>query len=360
MAYALLNHLFMINPNPPSGTTDAGPNPAMESLDQSEIDRILAESSAAPPAQIFIRADGSRDNHTEPVKVEPFDFRRPEFLTEFDLRRLRLINEDFIRYISSRLSLFLRMEFGAKMSRLTTHPFAKFTDGLPSPTHLCLFKVDPLVGAGILAISPRLALTIVDRLLGGRGQAAKSDRYLTEIEIVLIEDIINIVLDEWCKQWKGEQDLTPAIIGHENNGQFLLTATQDALFLDLSFEVNFGGCFEQIQIGVPYCMIEPMVKRIRANCQKNTHVVAAPKRATWQKSYERVDVPVSAQWDAFEMNLRELTCFRVGDVVEMPSRIIQQTQVLINGVPKFKGSVGVDDDRVSVQIVAKLPKPEEV
>lgn len=172
--------------------------------------------------------------------------------------------------------------------------------------------------------------------------------------------VVVIVLDEWCKQWKGEQDLTPAIIGHENNGQFLLTATQDALFLDLSFEVNFGGCFEQIQIGVPYCMIEPMVKRIRANCQKNTHVVAAPKRATWQKSYERVDVPVSAQWDAFEMNLRELTCFRVGDVVEMPSRIIQQTQVLINGVPKFKGSVGVDDDRVSVQIVAKLPKPEEV
>src|SRR5580658_10942763 len=290
-----------------------------EVLDQSEIDRLLAQ------------ADGTAQQ----------------------------AQHLFIRYLSARLSLFLRMEFGIKMSRLTTQTYVKFTDGLPSPTHLCLFKADPLVGVGILDINPRLALTIVDRLLGGRGHSVKAERYLTEIEVGLLEDIINIVLEEWCRQWRTEQDLHPAIVGHENNGRFLQTAPRDAIILCLSLEVNFGDCSEQIQIGVPYYTIEPIVKKMQARRQKDTSVGATEKKATWQRPYDRINVPVRAQWDAFEVSLREIVSMRVGDVIEMPSEMFQRTHVLLNGAPKFVGAVGIDNDRVAVQITAKLPQQEE-
>jgi flagellar motor switch protein FliM len=68
---------------------------------------------------------------------------------------------------------------------------------------------------------------------------------------------------------------------------------------------------------------------------------------------------VRAQWDAFEVTLREITSMRVGDVIEMPSELFQRTRVLLNGVPKFIGAVGIDDDRVAVQITSKLPPQEE-
>jgi flagellar motor switch protein FliM len=200
-------------------------------LDQSEIDRLLAQEVAvAPPRQFLIRPDGARGAPAA-LKVEAYDFRNPVFLSEIELRRLRLLHEDFIRYLSARLSLYLRMELGLKMARLTTSTYAKFTDSLPNPTHLCLFKVEPLVGVGILDVNPRLALTIADRLLGGRGHSVKAERYLTEIEIALIEDVINIVLEEWCAQWKTEQELHPVLIGHENNGRFLQTSPKDARVL---------------------------------------------------------------------------------------------------------------------------------
>lgn len=146
------------------------PKPAEASLvlDQSEIDRLLAQQTAPPKQQVF-QAVASRHFVAENVKIEPYDFRNPVFLTEVELRRLRLLHEEFIRYLSARLSLFLRMELGLKMAKLTTLTYAKFTDSLPSPTHLCLFKVEPLLGVGILDINPRLALTIADRMLGGRG-----------------------------------------------------------------------------------------------------------------------------------------------------------------------------------------------
>src|SRR5580658_2486998 len=142
------------------------PTPAApDFLDQSEIDKLLAqtEETQAPKLQL-IRADGGKGASSS-TKVEAYDFRNPAFLSEVELRRLRLLHEDFIRYLSARLSLYMRMEFGLKMAKLTTVTYSKFTENLPNPTHLVMFKVEPLVGVGILDINPRLDLTIADRLL---------------------------------------------------------------------------------------------------------------------------------------------------------------------------------------------------
>ncbi|HET7535304.1 MAG TPA: flagellar motor switch protein FliM, partial [Candidatus Didemnitutus sp.] len=232
---------------------DEPQKPASDFLDQSEIDKLLQQTAEqAAPKNMLLGADGKRGDAKAAAKVEAYDFRNPVFLSEVELRRLRLLHEDFIRYLSARLSLFLRMEFGVKMAKLTTVTYSKFTESLPSPTHICLFKAEPLIGVGILDINPRLALTIADRLLGGRGHSVKAERYLTEIEIALMEDVIMIVLEEWCGQWKAEQDLHSVIIGHENNGRFLQTSPKDAIVLALTLEVNFGDCSEQMQIGLPY------------------------------------------------------------------------------------------------------------
>jgi flagellar motor switch protein FliM len=335
---------------------DDSQNPAIDTLDQSEIDRLIAQTveTQAPKTTVVGAASNLQGN----LKIEPYDFRNPAFLSEGELRRLRLLHEDFIRYLSARLSLFLRMEFGLKMARLTTVAYSKFCESLPSPTHLSLFKVEPLVGVGILDINPRLALTIADRLLGGRGHSVKAERYLTEIEIALIEDVILVLLEEWCAQWKGEQELHPLIIGHENNGRFLQTSPKDAIVLALTLETNFGDCSEQIQIGVPYYTIEPVVKRLQARRQKDTAVATVVKRAEWQPAYDRISVPVRAEWSALELTVRELTSLRVGDVIEMPPTICHETRVLLSGTPKFVGTVGLDTDHVAIQLTRKLPTEE--
>lgn len=326
--------------------------PASDFLDQSEIDKLIAQTveTQEPKTKVL----GVSPVAGVAPKIEPYDFRNPVFLSECELRRLRLLHEDFIRYLSARLSLFLRMEFGLKMARLTTVTYSKFCDLLPSPTHLSLFKVEPLVGVGILDINPRLALTIADRLLGGRGHSVKAERYLTEIEIALIEDVILALLEEWCGQWKSEQELRPQIIGHENNGRFLQTSPKDAIVLALTLETNFGDCSEQIQIGVPYYTIEPLVKHMQARRQKDTTVATAAKRAEWQPAYNGITVPVRAEWRSLELPVREIASLRVGDVIELPAAICQETHLLLNGTPKFIGTVGLDTDRVAIQVARKI------
>ena len=324
--------------------------PATAPLDPSPVVDVVApapaaDAAASPPAAPAV----------DPSKPSPYDFRNPAFLAEAELRQLRLMHENFVRYLAARLSLYLRMDFGLKMASLTTVSYAQFTESLPNPTHLSLFKIEPLVGVGILDLNPRLALTIANRLLGGKGAAVKADRYLTEIEIALIEDVIAIFLEEWCGQWKSVQELSGHIIGHENNGRFLQTSPRDAIVLALTLECSFGDCAEQIRIGVPFYTVEPVVKKIQARRQKDSAVTQVAKRAEWQPSHERIMVPVRAEWQAFELTLREISSLRVGDVIEMPPGICAETRVLFNGTPKFVGTVGLDSDRVAIQLTSKIP-----
>ena len=149
-----------------------------------------------------------------------------------------------------------------------------------------------------------------------------------------------------------------AIIGHENNGRFLQTSPRDAIMLAMTLECNFGDCSEQIQIGVPYYTIEPVVKKMQARRQKDTVVTPVVKRAEWQAAYDRITVPVRAEWPAFEVPLREIALLRVGDVLELAATVCTETQVLLNGSPKFVGTVGLDSDRVAVQLTKKIP-PED-
>ena len=334
--------------------TQTPDQPAAEFLDQSEVDRLLTPEP--PPSEPAVLAPA--ENGSGP-KVERYDFRNPVLWSEAEQRRLRSLHDDFVRYVSARLSLHLRMELGVRIAALTTDTYGKFTDALPTPTHLSLFKLEPLAGIGILDLNPHLALTIADRLLGGRGQCVKADRPLTEIETALVEDIVVILLEEWCGQFKSDQTLHPVVIGHENNGRFLQTASRDAIMLTLTLECTFGDCLEQIQIGVPYYTIEPLVKQMQVRREKDATVLPAGRRATWQPSYDGISVPVRAEWHAFELTLRELTELRPGDVIEMPASVCAETHVLLNGTAKFVGTVGLDTDRVAVQLTRKL-SPEEL
>lgn len=322
-------------------------------LDQSEIDQLLAAAAveSQPP---LLRADGRRLSDADSSRVEPYDFRNPAFLTEVELRRLRILHEDYIRYVSARLAMFLRMECNLKMARLQTQSYSKFTEGLASPTHICLFKAEPLLGVGILDINPRLALTLVDRLLGGRGHSVKAERYLTEIEIALLEDVLKIILEEWCAQWREDSELHLQIIGHENNGRFLQTSPRDAVVLALAIEFSFGDCSEQIQIGVPYYTIEPLVRALQQRRQKDTEPATKPTLSEWREIYGQVKIPVRAEWSLNDMPLREIAALRVGDVLELPAHIVDRTRIHLSGTPKFMGTVGIEGGQVAVTLDRKL------
>lgn len=295
------------------------------------------------------------------VAVLAHDFRRPGRLTESDLRRLRERHEEFARHLAARISLFLRMEFSLKVTALSTPSYAALTESFAEPTHVCLFRAEPLAGVGLLEIPPRLALTLIDRLLGGPGKPGAVSRQLTEIEVALLEDVARLVADEWCGQWPLTTPLKPTIFGNERSGRFLRTAPRDTVMLVLTLETPLGEGVETLRIAVPFPMVEPAVKAVlpARSRESGREARTPPTTSAWRPVYEQVSVPVRAEWDAFSLSLRELTCLRAGDVLELPRGIVDRTRVAFNARPKFTGTAALEGSRVVVKLAHRL-NPEDL
>lgn len=328
----------MADPNEPAG--------AAEVLSQSEVEKLLSQVVEQGNNQ-GAHADAEQEKKES---IQPYDFRHPLFLSPTELRRLRIRHEDFIRALGARLSIYLRMEFSLQMSKLETITYQKFAEALPNPSHLSLFKVDPLRGVGILAIHPRLGLTIVDRLLGGPAHSITADHDFSEIEIALLDQAVHLILAEWCHHWAGVQEIIPVMLGHENNGQFLQTAPHDTIMLVLAMEAKVGDCLEQIQIALPCFTIEPLVRKLGHINGAPTETQAVASAMRWNRNFDEVPVPVTAIWDDLQLTARDLVNMKVGDVLPLDAKSTRQVKLRLADMPKFEGQLGTTGGKWAVAV----------
>lgn len=330
----------MADPNDPSG--------GGEVLSQSEVDNLLAQVVGPEGSVPVVKSVGvpeTKDN------CQPYDFRHPGFLSPGELRRLRLRHEEFIRALSARLSIYMRLEFSVQMSKLHTIPYKKFTESLPNPACLSLFKAEPLRGIGILDIHPRLGLTIVDRLLGGPAQSAAATHDFSEIEMALLDQAVQLILGEWCSHWAGVEELSPTLLGHETNGQFLETAAHDAVMLALVMDAKLGDCSEKIQLALPCSALEPLIRKLG---QVTAPVEAAPRAPTpalkWNRNFDDVPVPVTALWDDLVLSAREVANLKPGDILPLDPRSARRVKLRLADRPKFQGSLGTAGGKWAVAV----------
>lgn len=304
----------------------------------------------------MLTSDGRRQQRSQDA-IQPYDFRQPAFLSARELRKLRLWHEDFIRALASRLSTYLRLEVGVQMSKLQTITYSKFLEILPNPTYITLFKADPMRGVCILELPLKLGLTIVDRLLGGAAINVSGQRDMTEIEVALLDQALQIMLAEWCNHWNYDQEIRPILLGHETNGRFLQTAASDTVMLHLSIEAHVGDCVEPIQLGFPYYTLEPLVMRMNKlldlNAQDAVNTRAPEMR--WHPRLDEVVIPVTAEWVGIPMSVRELSHLKPGDTISLPPECEQNLKVRLANIRKFSGVLGTMDRQWAIQVKEVIP-----
>lgn len=334
-----------------------GPPTPDQVLSQSEVESLLAQVAEEENSVLVHTVDHQTEKRARD-SIQPYDFRHPVFLSPIELRRLRLRHEEFLRTLAARLSLYLRMEFTLQMSKLETVLYRKFTEGLANPTHLTLFKVEPLPGVCILEMHPRLGLTIVDRLLGGPAHSVNAEHDFTEIELALIEQAVQLIVTEWCNHWRPVKELRPVLLGYENNGRFLQTAPHDAIVLALSLEARIGDCLEVIQIGFPYFTLEPLIAALNQAVESSVGEPTKPAttKPRWNPHFDDIRIPVTAVWTDLELTARDIAALKVGDVLELPAACAEQVNVRFGEVPRFQGRLGTRGKKWAIELSQRLKK----
>jgi flagellar motor switch protein FliM len=315
----------------------------------------MSESgSSNPPADVSVlTAKGLRETR-KASDIRVHDFRQSGFLAASELRCIRQRHEQFIRSLAARLAIFLRLEFSLQLAKVQIVGYQKFTEALPSPTHITLFKTEPLKGVGLLVINPKLGLTFVERLLGGPGEAVNENRDLTELEVALLDQVATLILNEWCNHWPEMRGLSSLVIGHENNSHFLQTSTPDTAMMILTLTGGIGEQSEPIQIAFPYATVEPLMRLLMPAMPESADTPARNAKLKWNSEFDSVRVPLVAEWQGLRMSAGEIVRLKPGDVVTLDPACAAQVQLRLNNIPKFIGRPGTSDGRWAVQLTGAI------
>lgn len=323
-------------------------------LSQEDIDALLKSAGSGENVAI-IRSDGKRVRKDESVRVINYDFTDPVYLDDATLSRFKEKIEEFIKILSARLSAFLKLDILIKLGEVRTISYQSIIESFNSPTFISIFRLEPLSGVGLLNFPPRLAMAMIDRMLGGPGVPPMDIRLLTQIESVLLEDIIDLILGEWVNPWMELATLSPVRIGSETVGHFLQTAPPKSVVIAVSLEVILLDCTEVIQIILPYSLFEPVLYKMELAAKRFSEEVAASTvRAFNRDLCEHLHVPLSANWNVLKMPVGDLLRLRVGDVLELPTEILSQTRILLGNKPRFIGELGVENHQIAVRLLKTL------
>jgi flagellar motor switch protein FliM len=275
----------------------------------------------------------------------------PTVIPASQLRRLNSHQEAFAAALAARFSLFLRAEFSVALVGIHVATYQRMTECWLEPSHLSLFKTEPLRGVAILQIPSPLGLSMVDRLMGGSGELVAGVHEFGAIENALIEQVAQMVTTEWCRHWTPLKELKPVLLGCESNARFLQTSPPQTPMLVIMFEIGTGGVCQQLQMGFPLATLEPLLTALApAPAPEPVPPPPKPAVAAWNPAFNEVSVPVTGTWQGLKVAAREVLNLKVGDVLRLDPGTARQIIVRLGGNAKFQGRPGVVSGQWAVEL----------
>jgi flagellar motor switch protein FliM len=314
-------------------------------LTQAEYDVLMAAASSRPGGQ-----PGSN--------AAIYDFRRPDRVSKEQLRSLHFLHDRFAVNLSTSLSAFLRAMTEVNIVSVEQFSYAKFLSLLPDPTAFYAIGLAPLDGLGAVEINPAVAFTMVDRMLGGSGQAAAPNRPLSEIEQNVLDAVVKLMLDHLTETWRTIIDIRFKIQGRETRPQILQITGQNEIVIAVTFEIHLGGIRGVLRICIPAATIETMEEKVAPGWHRARREPTPQEQARLYANLGRVPLQVNALLET-RFETRELLALRPGDVIALGHSAANPVDVRVGAVRRFTGRLTSSESGAGV-LLERLSSAETV
>lgn len=323
-----------------------------EVLSQQEIDALLNALTSGELAVEDVREQPEED------KIKLYDFKNPKKIAQEQIRTLRIIYDNVARTLSTLLSTSLRISVNLNVATVEQLAYAEFIRSLPNPTVLGIYTLEPLEGYALVEMNTRLAFALLDRMLGGPGKVPALDRPLTEIEQSLFKkQFFQRFMASQEEAWSKVRSLRPALEQMESNPQVVQIVSPNEIVALITLGAEIGEERGFINIGIPYLMLEPVMPRLTtrfwySNLTRLTR--SREDQTIVQERLRRAKLDVSVVLGSAEIKVRELLELRVGDVIQLDTKIDQPASVNVANRAKFAARPGVVGKHLAVQIIDYL------
>ncbi len=316
-----------------------------EVLSQSEIDALLQSGGEVVP-EVQVEDE-----------VIPYDFRLPNRISKTQLRTIRNIHENFSESLSSFLVTKLQTVVNIKVNSIDQIYYSEYVLSVPNPACLYTFQIKNTDIKGILELSSDLALTLVDRLLGGNGSSKKQGNNITLIEQKVLSAIVERVTQDLKKTWQIIDNMDFVVDHFEPDIDFVQLTSPNESVLLISFEFSFGDetylmnlCFATFAFDV---ILAKMSSQKFSSSRPNKNQGKTTKDIL-SKHLNQTFVPVAVELGKSSISIDELSKLKKGDVIVLNNKVQDEHIVRVYNKVLFYGHPGILNNHKAIKITKNL------
>lgn len=327
-----------------------------EVLSQNEIDALLKAISTGE-----VDAEEIKEEKQE-KKIRNYDFKSPKKLAKDQLRTLQIIHENFSRVLNTFLSGYLRSYIHTEVLTVEELSYYEYSNSIVNPAVLSVVNFEPLTGQVVLEISPSIAFTFIDRILGGMGKNFDEKRSFTEIETTLIRKLMKQVLDLMIDPWENVIELQPKLDKIETNSQFVQIVSPNETVALVTLSLRVGETEGMMNICIPHIVIEPILDKLStkfwfSNISKS---ITDGDRNLLKKRVEQSKVTVAAIMGSTTITVKEFLDLQIGDVIMLDNLVNQEIEISVGQQSKYYGIPGTSKNKLAVKVTRVEKKGDEL
>jgi flagellar motor switch protein FliM len=317
-------------------------------LSQEEVDLLL---TAVTEGEVGAGQEGGKGS--EVPHLVTYDFRRPERVSKEQLKGLQSLFDAFARELSILFPPFLRTVVRIDLISIDQLTYDEFILSVARPTALAVINMAPLEGNAVLEVSPAMIFPIVDRVLGGKGQAMAEPRELTEIEYRIASRIIMMILDCLKRSWDQLIEFKLSVVTIESDPLIVQIVAGSEMVVLVGYEIHIGEVMGSMNMCMPLLLLNPVLDQI----SQQTHYMRrmSPKlaeltRATIGQTITKASLPVDAILGHAVLPLDEIARLQVGDILQLNTSPDAPITVEVGGIRRFLAQPGRKGEQSAVQL----------
>ena len=325
-----------------------------EVLSQNEIDNLLKALNSG-------ELDVEEIKNSEEKQVKNYDFARPSKFSKEHLRTLEIIFEHFRRLLATNLPAYLRKSVNVEIVNSEVVIYSEFSNALSNPVLLGVVNMSPLSGNVIMEMASNLGFAIVDRLLGGAGNALDKEREFSEIELTILERIFSICVNLLQEPWENVVKTTPRLERIETNSQFAQIISPSETIAIITMNIKIGDVEGLMNICLPFATLEPVMDKLNtkywfSNMQeKDAHTY----EDTIETNIAKAKVPIKAVLGNSKISVQDFVNLQVGDIIRIDRKVDQELEVYVGNIKKFMALPGYFEDKYAVRVTEVIREESE-
>ncbi len=317
-------------------------------LSQEEIDALLEV--------VDDDADETEETIEKPTishqrQITLYDFKRPNRISKEQLRAFRGIHDKMARALSSQISAIMRSIVEIQLHSVDQMTYGEFLMSLPSPTSFNVFSMKPLDGTGVLEINPSIAFSMIDRLLGGKGDPYESTREFSDIELNLLDTILRQMMQTLKDAWGPITEIFPTVDVKESSPNVVQIVAQNEIVIMVVMEIIIGHSSGMMNLCYPVISLESILSRLASRDIMLSETSSKKSRnKELQALLGGAKVNVTAMLGETKLMVKEILDLEVNDIIRLDRPADDTVIINVDGREKFLASIGLHRYRKTIEI----------